>query len=77
MMCLHAGNTPLMRIRSLSEALGVDILVRPLSLAVVDPSFPEEADPVVGQGKCEYLNPFGSVKDRVSLKSENLSPPQP
>ncbi|BGP56060.1 Cysteine synthase 2 [Rhodotorula sphaerocarpa] len=39
------GNTPLIRIRSLSEALGVDIL-----------------------GKCEYLNPFGSVKDRVSLK---------
>ncbi|TKA51198.1 hypothetical protein B0A53_05663 [Rhodotorula sp. CCFEE 5036] len=39
------GNTPLIRIKSLSEALGVDIL-----------------------GKCEYLNPFGSVKDRVSLK---------
>ncbi|GAA5992277.1 hypothetical protein JCM10908_000403 [Rhodotorula pacifica] len=39
------GNTPLIRIKSLSEALGVDVL-----------------------GKCEYLNPFGSVKDRVSLK---------
>ncbi|GAA5876319.1 hypothetical protein JCM1840_003615 [Sporobolomyces johnsonii] len=39
------GNTPLVRINSLSDALGVDIL-----------------------GKCEYLNPFGSVKDRVSLK---------
>ncbi|CEQ41285.1 SPOSA6832_03011 [Sporobolomyces salmonicolor] len=39
------GNTPLVRISSLSDALGVDIL-----------------------GKCEYLNPFGSVKDRVSLK---------
>lgn len=22
------------------------------------------------QGKCEFLNPFGSVKDRVSLRSE-------
>ncbi|BGP00368.1 Cysteine synthase 2 [Rhodotorula toruloides] len=39
------GNTPLVRIRSLSDALGVDIL-----------------------GKCEYMNPFGSVKDRVSLQ---------
>ncbi|GAA5902067.1 hypothetical protein JCM6882_000182 [Rhodosporidiobolus microsporus] len=39
------GNTPLIRINSLSDALGVEIL-----------------------GKCEYLNPFGSVKDRVSLK---------
>ncbi|GAA5874018.1 hypothetical protein JCM3774_001584 [Rhodotorula dairenensis] len=39
------GNTPLIRIKSLSDALGVEIL-----------------------GKCEYLNPFGSVKDRVSLK---------
>lgn len=39
------GNTPLVRIRSLSELTGVDIL-----------------------GKCEFLNPFGSVKDRVSLR---------
>ncbi|CEL60637.1 cysteine synthase A [Rhizoctonia solani AG-1 IB] len=39
------GNTPLMRINSLSEALGVDIL-----------------------GKAEFLNPGGSVKDRVALK---------
>ncbi|GAA6056081.1 hypothetical protein JCM3770_001959 [Rhodotorula araucariae] len=39
------GNTPLVRINSLSDALGVEIL-----------------------GKCEYLNPFGSVKDRVSLQ---------
>ncbi|GAA6024655.1 hypothetical protein JCM11491_003454 [Sporobolomyces phaffii] len=39
------GNTPLIRINSLSDALGVEIL-----------------------GKCEYLNPFGSVKDRVSLR---------
>ncbi|GAA5902024.1 hypothetical protein JCM6882_000171 [Rhodosporidiobolus microsporus] len=39
------GNTPLIRINFLSDALGVEIL-----------------------GKCEYLNPFGSVKDRVSLK---------
>ncbi|BGP40994.1 Cysteine synthase 2 [Rhodotorula kratochvilovae] len=39
------GNTPLVRINSLSDALGVEIL-----------------------GKCEYMNPFGSVKDRVSLQ---------
>ncbi|KAF8597493.1 PALP-domain-containing protein [Ceratobasidium sp. AG-I] len=39
------GNTPLVRIDSLSDALGVDIL-----------------------GKAEFLNPGGSVKDRVALK---------
>ncbi|CAE6374792.1 unnamed protein product [Rhizoctonia solani] len=40
------GNTPLVRINSLSEALGVEIL-----------------------GKAEFLNPGGSVKDRVALKT--------
>lgn len=47
------GNTPLVRINSLSELLGgqVEIL-----------------------GKCEFLNPFGSVKDRVSLRSKLLNP---
>ncbi|KAF7782238.1 hypothetical protein Agabi119p4_1614 [Agaricus bisporus var. burnettii] len=39
------GNTPLVRINSLSDALGVEIL-----------------------GKAEYLNPGGSVKDRVALQ---------
>ncbi|KAG9074727.1 hypothetical protein FS749_013678 [Ceratobasidium sp. UAMH 11750] len=39
------GNTPLVRINSLSDALGVEIL-----------------------GKAEFLNPGGSVKDRVALK---------
>ncbi|KLT41124.1 putative cysteine synthase [Cutaneotrichosporon oleaginosum] len=39
------GNTPLLRIASLSDALGVDVL-----------------------GKCEFLNPGGSVKDRVALR---------
>ncbi|EEB93038.1 hypothetical protein MPER_08363, partial [Moniliophthora perniciosa FA553] len=39
------GNTPLIRINSLSEALGVEIL-----------------------GKAEFLNPGGSVKDRVALR---------
>ncbi|GHJ84045.1 hypothetical protein NliqN6_0447 [Naganishia liquefaciens] len=39
------GNTPLIRIKSLSDALGVEIL-----------------------GKAEFLNPGGSVKDRVALK---------
>ncbi|ORY89706.1 tryptophan synthase beta subunit-like PLP-dependent enzyme, partial [Leucosporidium creatinivorum] len=39
------GNTPLVRINSLSDLTGVEIL-----------------------GKCEFLNPFGSVKDRVSLR---------
>ncbi|KAF9497988.1 PALP-domain-containing protein [Pleurotus eryngii] len=39
------GNTPLIRINSLSDALGVEIL-----------------------GKTEFLNPGGSVKDRVALR---------
>ncbi|ORY29512.1 putative cysteine synthase [Naematelia encephala] len=39
------GNTPLVRIHSLSDALGVEIL-----------------------GKAEFLNPGGSVKDRVALR---------
>ena len=39
------GRTPLVRIRSLSEATGCDIL-----------------------GKTEFLNPGGSVKDRVALR---------
>ncbi|KAF9232672.1 tryptophan synthase beta subunit-like PLP-dependent enzyme [Melanogaster broomeanus] len=39
------GNTPLVRIESLSDALGVEIL-----------------------GKAEFLNPGGSVKDRVALR---------
>ncbi|KAG6861165.1 hypothetical protein C0995_003175 [Termitomyces sp. Mi166 len=42
--CLTQGNTPLVRINSLSDALGVEIL-----------------------GKAEFLNPGGSVKDRVAL----------
>ncbi|KAL7337641.1 tryptophan synthase beta subunit-like PLP-dependent enzyme [Rhodotorula toruloides] len=50
------GNTPLVRIRSLSDALGVDIL---LMMKPIPPG---------PQGKCEYMNPFGSVKDRVSLQ---------
>ncbi|OIW02913.1 hypothetical protein TanjilG_15270 [Lupinus angustifolius] len=39
------GNTPLIRINSLSDATGCQIL-----------------------GKCEFLNPGGSVKDRVALQ---------
>ncbi|KAI8449026.1 tryptophan synthase beta subunit-like PLP-dependent enzyme [Phakopsora pachyrhizi] len=39
------GDTPLIRIKCLSELTGFDIL-----------------------GKCEFLNPGGSVKDRVALK---------
>ncbi|KAJ9153928.1 hypothetical protein P3X46_027315 [Hevea brasiliensis] len=39
------GDTPLIRINSLSEATGCEIL-----------------------GKCEFLNPGGSVKDRVAVK---------
>ncbi|KIJ60051.1 hypothetical protein HYDPIDRAFT_99455 [Hydnomerulius pinastri MD-312] len=41
----YVGNTPLVRINSLSDALGVEIL-----------------------GKAEFLNPGGSVKDRVALR---------
>ncbi|KAI0743980.1 PALP-domain-containing protein [Daedaleopsis nitida] len=39
------GNTPLVRMRSLSDALGVEVL-----------------------GKAEFMNPGGSVKDRVALR---------
>ena len=39
------GDTPLMRVPSLSTATGCDVYV-----------------------KCEYLNPGGSVKDRVALR---------
>ncbi|KAH8814449.1 PALP-domain-containing protein [Flagelloscypha sp. PMI_526] len=39
------GNTPLVRVNSLSDALGIEIL-----------------------GKAEFLNPGGSVKDRVALR---------
>ncbi|TQD94358.1 hypothetical protein C1H46_020044 [Malus baccata] len=39
------GNTPLIRINSLSDATGCEIL-----------------------GKCDFLNPGGSVKDRVAVK---------
>ncbi|KAL6529407.1 hypothetical protein OROGR_015030 [Orobanche gracilis] len=39
------GNTPLIRINSLSDATGCEIL-----------------------GKAEFLNPGGSVKDRVAIK---------
>ncbi|KAM6552624.1 hypothetical protein CsatB_013386 [Cannabis sativa] len=39
------GNTPLIRINSLSQATGCEIF-----------------------GKCEFLNPGGSVKDRVAVK---------
>lgn len=52
------GNTPLIRINSLSDATGCEIL-----------------------GKAEFLNPGGSVKDRVAVKiieeallSESLAP---
>ncbi|KAI9437686.1 PALP-domain-containing protein [Lactarius indigo] len=45
------GNTPLVRINSLSNALGVEILGKAESL------YPSQ-----------YLNPGGSVKDRVALK---------
>ncbi|GAA5960106.1 hypothetical protein JCM3765_002470 [Sporobolomyces pararoseus] len=41
------GNTPLIRINSLTDLLGGEIEIL---------------------GKCEFLNPFGSVKDRVSLR---------
>lgn len=39
------GNTPLLRIRSLSELTGIEILA-----------------------KCEFLNPGGSIKDRIALQ---------
>ncbi|KAL0633197.1 Cysteine synthase 2 [Maublancomyces gigas] len=56
------GNTPLIRIRSLSEATGCDILgkaeVSPLS----------RSSPVWALTCAQFLEPGGSVKDRVALK---------
>ncbi|PWN24305.1 PALP-domain-containing protein [Microstroma glucosiphilum] len=68
------GNTPLMRIESLSKLTGCEILVS----STVD-HIREFADshhnashdtylPAHSQGKCEFLNPAGSPKDRVALQ---------
>lgn len=55
---LRPGNTPLVRINSLSDKLGVEIFVSLAKFRYTD-----------SQGKAEYLNPGGSVKDRVALQS--------
>ncbi|CAN1242443.1 Cysteine synthase 2 [Linum perenne] len=69
------GNTPLIRINSLSDATGCEVIF---------PSFPPQLKRLLGfliwvsiiydgflcqiLGKCEFLNPGGSVKDRVAVK---------
>jgi cysteine synthase A len=49
------GNTPLIRINSLSDHTGCDIYVWL--------SFPHGSHSA--QVKCEWMNPIGSVKDRI------------
>lgn len=83
------GNTPIVRIKSLSDLTGVEILVCHFVNWSWSNSFPSHH-----QGKAEvslvlpfsiatiwhirqFLNPGGSVKDRVSLESDCLSfPPE-
>lgn len=62
-----------MRINSLSDLTGVEILVSCRSARLGVTHRPSR----LSQGKCEFLNPFGSVKDRVSLRSELLLLAQP
>lgn len=62
------GNTPLIRIRCLSEATGCEVRP-PAQLAwtrcdtLADRTLPQQI-----LGKAEFLNPGGSVKDRVALQ---------
>lgn len=60
------GRTPLVRIRSLSEATGCNVLVR-FELARIR-MLPKPHDARHRQAKCEHLNPCGSPKDRVALR---------
>ena len=61
-MLVTVGNTPLMRIKSLSDALGVEILGKTeVSLKNTFMLFPYL--------NAQFLNPGGSVKDRVALQS--------
>ncbi|KAG8835016.1 hypothetical protein FRC17_005864 [Serendipita sp. 399] len=58
------GNTPLVRIKSLSEALGVEILMfRGKQRYLVKPLYFPFASHT-----SKFLNPGGSVKDRVAMK---------
>jgi len=61
-MLYGPGNTPLVRIDSLSDALGVEILGK----AEVSLYSPVASNFHAGQ----FLNPGGSVKDRVALRSK-------
>jgi cysteine synthase A len=58
------GNTPLVRINSLSDALGVEILGK----AEVRLTLKREILLVISYS--QFLNPGGSVKDRVALRSK-------
>lgn len=63
---MSAGNTPLVRINSLSDALGVEILGK----AEVRCHYSLHA--ISGDSISKFLNPGGSVKDRVALRSESV-----
>lgn len=69
--CNHGpGNTPLIRINSLSDALGVEILGK----AEVRASLVSRVGGMLSlDGETQYLNPGGSVKDRVALRSERVT----
>ena len=60
-MLVTVGNTPLMRIKSLSDALGVEILGKTEVSLKNTFTFPYL--------NAQFLNPGGSVKDRVALQS--------
>lgn len=60
------GNTPLVRINSLSDALDVEILGK---AEVVSGSSLQATLSLTG---LQFMNPGGSVKDRVALRSTIL-----
>lgn len=72
------GNTPLIRINSLSDATGCHVSpLFPLPLSIHFPSFTFKLQLIINLcnifplqilGKCEFLNPGGSVKDRVAVQ---------
>jgi cysteine synthase len=61
------GNTPLVRIASLSDALGVEILGKAEVCRMSD------IEPAVDNCFFKFLNPGGSVKDRVALRSKIMA----
>jgi cysteine synthase A len=56
------GNTPLIKIESLSKATGCEILGKINGYIIIRASLM-----IFNIGKAEFMNPGGSVKDRAAL----------